>query len=278
MNFVDFASAHGLIIRHLITGKISRCPTWAHKNKKNGAFYYEGDWGWIKNWETDTEITIWKDSSIPEADLSKKIKDSTKKHSHERADLNAQAAKKAELILGQCSLEISAYLGRKGFPDMCTNVWFQEDKDPVLVVPMYIQNKLSGCQLIQPDGNKKFLFGQATKDAYFQIGNGRYVFFVEGYASGLSLQKIFQGMKINYKIIVCFSANNLSRLAKNIEGFVIADNDESGAGEKAAIESGRNWWMPPKVGQDINDYHLEAGIFRVSQELKKVIYKRNKSV
>lgn len=272
--FIDFAQSHGLIIENLVYGRIARCKTTTHRTKRNGAYFFAGQWGWVQNWQTDDEINVWQDGTIQPEEIQKQIKQSKEKYAKDRAKSNAEAAKKARWILSQCRQELHAYLHNKGFPEMCANVWFKDGSEPLLVVPMYTNKVISGCQLINTNGDKKFLSGQASKCAYFQIGNGAQVFFVEGYASALSLQKILASLKISYRIIVCFSAGNLLNLAKGSNGFVIADNDESKAGEKAATDSGCSWWMPPTVGHDINDYHREKGIFTVSQDLKKAIYSR----
>lgn len=240
------------------------------------ALFYAGDWGWVMDWSVDDEINLWRaDGTNDTLEFKKKVKQSQKQYAEERAKLNAQAAKNAQDILDKCKLELSPYLAKKGFPEMCANVIVDDNEKPVLVVPMYKENKLVGCQKIFYDGEKKFLYGQETKDACFVIGNGKNNFFTEGYASGLSLQQILSSLKISHKIYVCFSANNLLRFAKRIDGIVIADNDKSGTGERVARDSGRKWWMPPDVGIDVNDYHMRVGIFKLSQELKKVIYKRN---
>ena len=81
-------------------------------------------------------------------------------------------------------------------------------------------------------------------------------------------------MKISYRIFITFSAANLLRFARRIDGYVIADNDASGTGEKAAIESGRRYWMPSVIGYDINDFHLNCGVFKAAQEIRKLIYSK----
>ena len=40
-----------------------------------------------------------------------------------------------------------------------------------------------------------------------------------------------------------------------------ADNDKSGTGEKVAKESGKKYYMSPIVGNDINDDHIQLGLF-----------------
>lgn len=272
-DFVQFASQHGLIIKSLPFGQVTRCQTEAHRSKRNGAFFFDGEWGWLQNWELHDSPVIWKsDKVINPVDLQERIKKSTQKYNQERLKNNSDAAKKAQWILSQCELDLSAYLSRKGFPEMCSNMWKKEHERPLLVIPMRKENNVVGCQLIDHEGNKKFLKGQVTQDASFQIGNGKLAFFVEGYLSGLSLQKILQSMKISYRIFVTFSAGNLLRFAKRIDGFVIADNDASKTGEKAAIDSGRRYWMSPVIGYDINDHYLQHGAFKTSQEIRKLIY------
>lgn len=272
-DFIQFANSHGLIINNLQYGKIVRCPTQSHKSSRNGAFFFDGEWGWCQNWESDDQISVWKSKKVVDSEeFLSKVKESQKKYHLARVKLNEEASSKAQWILSQCELDLSAYLGKKGFPEMCANVWKREGEKHILVVPMRLERKLIGCQLIDHEGNKKFLKGQITKDACFTIGNGRINFFVEGYVSGLSLQKILESLKISYRIFVTFSASNLLRFAKRIDGFVIADNDESKTGEKAAIDSGRRYWMPSVIGYDINDFHMNCGVFKAVLEIKKLIY------
>lgn len=270
--FMQFAADHGLIVERLTYGSITRCKTLSNPNKQNGAYLYSGEFGWCQDWARHESPVIWLSGDIKDhAEVKQKIKDSKQKYNEDRIKTNQDAANKAHWILSQCELDISAYLGRKGFPDMCANVWKREGNH-ILVIPMRAENKLIGCQLIDAEGGKRFLKGQATKDACFQIGNGDLNFFVEGYVSGLSLQKILQSIKISYTLYVTFSAGNLLRFARRIDGFVIADNDESETGESAAIESGRRYWMPSVIGWDVNDYLMNSGTFKAAQEIKKLIY------
>jgi len=50
---------------------------------------------------------------------------------------------------------------------------------------------------------------------------------------------------------------------------VIADNDTSKTGEKAAIETGLPYWMSDVEGEDINDLHRRLGLFKASQQIGK---------
>lgn len=185
-----------------------------------------------------------------------------------------EAIRKAKWILSQCKLDYHQYLGKKGFQEGIGNVWSPNDETSLLVVPTYSFGKIVGCQLIDKDGNKRFLKGQQVIGTYFKIGTGQRKFFVEGYATGLSLQSILCSLREDYVIYVCFNSLNLPYLASKVNGFVIADNDESQIGEQAAIDSFNPYWMPPVVGMDINDYLNKVGIFKVSMELKEALLLR----
>ena len=188
----------------------------------------------------------------------------------ERAKLATLAAKKAEWILGQCKHEKHAYLHAKGFQELDGLVWYPTEAQNLLCIPMYVGGKIAGLQMIDRDGSKKYLSGQITSQAEFCMDSGALrpmEFWVEGYASGLSLRACLHALKLRHSIHVTFSANNLQRMAHS--GFVIADNDASQTGEKAAQATGLPYWMPEATGTDINDFHKANGTFRASQALRK---------
>ena len=282
MDFIQFASAHGLEITNLVAGKITRCRTSDHRSKKNGSYYFEHDWGWAMNWTVHDKPEFWKSGKVVDTkELQLKIKKSQEKHQQERARLNLRAIRKSEWALSKCRNDISAYLASKGFPEMCFNMLFEDDPEyplfdgrlPLLCVPMKIGNKLSGLQMIANDGAKKFIYGTNAELAIFDIGNGSDVFLVEGLATGLSLQKILSQLKVSYKIRVCFSAGNMIKVAKlHKDPILICDNDQSGVGERVGIESGKLYYMPPITGQDLNDECNKSGYFVVSQKIKKMLH------
>jgi putative DNA primase/helicase len=188
----------------------------------------------------------------------------------ERDRLAKLAAQKASGILAKCKSERHAYLDSKGFSSIEGLVWRPQDEVNLLCVPMYVGRDLAGLQMIDKHGSKKFLSGQATSKAEYRIDSGivnAADWWVEGYASGLSLQACLAALKLNYRIHVTFSAGNLKRLAHS--GYVIADNDASKTGEKAAIDTGLPFWMADTVGYDINDFHKKHGTFRASQAIGK---------
>ena len=181
---------------------------------------------------------------------------------------HADAARKAKHIISQCVSTQHAYLDAKGLPDLLGLV-YRADSDNLLIVPMYAVKRLVGCQMISIDGDKKFIHGQQAKGAEFMIGRGDMSCWCEGYATGLS---IHAAMKQRLSVHVCFSAGNLAHMAKQAgTGFVVADNDASQAGEKAAKATGLPYYMPEVTGEDFNDEWKRIGTFQASQRLKKFL-------
>ena len=139
-----------------------------------------------------------------------------------------------------------------------------------LVIPMRVGVQVVGVQLIDKDGIKKFLYGQLCAGAEYVIGARGVDIWLEGYATGLSVSAVMAALKARCCIHVCFSAGNMQAMAKAAgRGFVIADNDQSETGEKAAKATGLPYFMPPDVGSDFNDLHKASGTFSASQALRR---------
>lgn len=275
-DFIQFASERGLIIDRIDQGRWIRCATTDKPKKKNGGFFHGGDFASVINWATMTDHETWFPNKprtpFEQQDMQKRMEASRKQYAQERAGRQQEAAKKAEWILSQCELGKHAYLDRKGFPDMCANVWRKPDADPLLVVPMYHGEQIAGCQLIGIDGSKKFLTGQRCNDARFSIGQGGDVFLCEGYASALSLHAILNTFKKLHTIHATFSAGNMARFAKRWpQAILICDNDASGTGQKVGRESERPFYLPEKEGDDINDEHVKYGLFKCRERLRKFL-------
>ena len=270
MRFEDFAAAHGLLLRHVEFGKWVRVPTTDHPHKKNGAYKHLGSHAHVQNHATMAEVATW----FPEGDNdiridAEAIRRRCEKAARELQEERRRAAKRAADMLSQCSLERHAYLDVKGFPDERGNV-LPTDSGPLLLIPMRVAGRLVGVQTITTDGEKKFLFGQQCSGAEYIIDNKGRDFFCEGYATGLSVRAALSALKMRYRIHVCFSAHNLEKLAGACDGgLVIADNDASGAGLRAAQQAGRQFFMPPTVGHDFNDMHKALGVFRISQMIRR---------
>ncbi len=203
----------------------------------------------------------------------KAVAERASKEGQDRIRTAKEAAKKADWILSQCVEEAHAYLHSKGFGDMPGLVWRPTQENNLLCIPMHVGGSLAGVQMIDKFGVKKFLSGQVTSQAEYCFDAGGLSatdWWVEGFASGLSLRACLHALKMRYRIHVCFSAQNLQRMAHS--GYVIADNDASQTGVKAAQATGLPHWLPPITGNDVNDVHKAQGTFRTSQMLRKWLH------
>lgn len=270
MMFEDFARIHGLVIRSLIPGKWVRCATEDKPRSRNGAYKYMGDVGFVQNWATMTEAAVWKAEGESRA-VAQRISQVANQAAAESAAQARNAALKAQKILSECELATHPYLAAKGFPDEMVNVWNRES-DNVMVVPMRMGQRLTGCQLISPEGDKKFLYGQRSGGAEFVMGQRGTHVLCEGYATALSSQQALRNLKTPYVLHVTFSAGNMKKLAATLPGgLVIADNDASGTGERVAREIGWPYWMSDEVGEDANDYAQRRGVFALAMGIKKAM-------
>jgi putative DNA primase/helicase len=273
-DFLTYCKLNEILIDHLPPlGVWRRYPTVDHPSKRNGAVKFMGDHGFVQNWATNLEVTVWKSDKPNDFDQSKLMRD-IKAAEDKKRKLQREAAGKAAWILKQCQYAHHKYLKAKGYDDEQVNVW-PHDGVQTMVVPMRVDGHLVGVQLIDEAGVKKFLFGQRTSGATFIFDNKGPNVLCEGYATALSVRQIMKSLKMRYTIHVCFSAGNLKKIAQDIgEGFVIADNDKSKTGERVAIETGLPYWMSDTEGEDFNDFHRRVGIFKASMSLRAALMKK----
>jgi putative DNA primase/helicase len=229
-----------------------------------------GDVAFLQNWAVDEEVIVWKGQAPKGMDVEK-IARMAREAEQKREELQKKAASKAAYLLNNCQKAFHDYLRNKGFEDEPGNVYVK-DGVPYLVIPMRVGSALVGAQVISPEGDKKFLFGQRTKGAEFVFDNHGPHILAEGYCTALSIRAAMKALKMRYTIHVCFSAQNLLHISKRFpDGFIVADHDASATGQRIAEQSGLRWWMPPTCGQDFNDLHREVGLFKSSQMLGKVL-------
>jgi putative DNA primase/helicase len=130
---------------------------------------------------------------------------------------------------------------------------------------MRINDELVGCQLIAPDGTKKFLSGQITKGASLVMGKKGRNIVCEGLATGMSVRRAMRYLREQSQIHVCFSANNMVDIASCLENpLVIADNDETGVRSAKKIAS--TYWLG-EAGEDFNDAEQRLGTAEVAESL-----------
>lgn len=276
MNFAQFAAASGLIVRDIVPdGRIRRCATVDHPRKKNGAYMFNGDWGFVQNWATDPEPQIWQgDQSEAKRVDPARMRELAARRAAEISANQERAARQAEQILSHCELSQHAYLDRKGFPDEMGLV----DDEQRLLIPMRdCQNygRTLSVQRIAVDGEKRFLLGGRTKGAVYSLGNAKAptAWLCEGYATGLSIRAAMSLMHLQGRVVVCFSAGNLAHVASLLAGrrYVIADHDASGTGADFARTTGLPWGMPAEVNTDANDLHMTKGIYALAGLMQEVM-------
>lgn len=271
MEFLDFCKVHGVLIDYLPpAGRWKRYPTEDKPKSRNGAVKWMGDVGFVQNHATMLDVAVW----FPDRERAAQIDHAAIAARAAEGELLVQegrrkAAAKAVQVVSECQMGRHPYFERKGFPEESGMIW----TDGRLVIPMRVGRDLVGLQVIDGDGEKKFLPGQRTSDAAFVMGDARQrPIFCEGYATGLSLRLALAACKMRACIVVCFSAHNVPKMAALMPGgVVVADNDASGTGERVARATGLPWWMPPDVGNDANDSHQNRGIFFLSMQLKRLL-------
>jgi len=247
MSFQEFAERHGLIIDSLVHDRWTRVSTTDKPNKKNGSYIYDGNSGAVQNWAIHEKPVSFKGKHDPSFVRRKP------KVVIDVADKQNKASGKAAYILGNSTMKPHPYLAKKGFPGESGWVW-----NELLVIPMRIDGDLVGCQLIDAEGNKKFLSGQRTKKASAIFDNKGPVILCEGYATALSIRRALKAIRTRYKIVVCFSAGNLSEMAKTYpDSVLVADHDAIGI--KVSKQIARPYWISPNQGEDFNDYELRVG-------------------
>ena len=209
MSFLAFAKSHGLIVENIVDGRWIRCPTEDHPRKRNGSYKYMGDHGFVQNFATMQDVAIWKSGAPLNRTDAERFNRAASDTSNDIARLRTDAAKKAGWILKNTVMEQHAYLDSKGFPEAKGLVWRTQDDVNLLVIPMRVGDAIVGCQLIDVDGNKRFLKGQQTAGASFIIDNKGIDVWCEGFATAMSVRATMAAMKERYRIHVCFSASNM---------------------------------------------------------------------
>jgi len=91
----------------------------------------------------------------------------------------------------------------------------------------------------------------------------------EGCATGLSIYEALRLLRLDASVLVCFSDRNMTNVSGLVSGrrFVFADNDKSGAGLKAAIDTGLPYCMADTEGWDANDLHGRSGLMAVCKKI-----------
>ena len=163
-----------------------------------------------------------------------------------------------------------------------------------LIIPLYSEKKLVNVQIIDEDGNKKFLNGGQKQGAYTIIGdfkqNQQGIILAEGFATAASVHEA-----TGKPVVVAFDAGNLKAvsekllnvLPENVPVYFAADQDPSQTGLHKAQAAAEVWgeraqillpeFSPTQIQQyqqekgtdkvptDFNDLHKLAGINAVRE-------------
>ena len=282
MSFIDFARANGVdidISRLYPSENIKRTGTVDKPKSTNGAYYWDGQRGWVFDW-SGAAIVIWYENpnAKPWTEEEKRAwMDRRRSQQSDQQKRYEKVGLQAEAILKSAKIDHHNYLEYKGFKDEKGLVL--GDK---LLIPMrnVVTNKVTGYQAIVFDYethkyDKKMLLGMKARNSVLFIGDrkGEEFWLVEGYATGLSLHQALRSCGLKASVVVCFSASNLVAVADQIKGkrFIFADNDASETGQKAAESTGLPWTMADTVGYDANDLHMKDGLFAVVSKLMGVL-------
>ena len=278
MTFQQFAESHGVLIKSLrASDRIQRGPTVAHPRSDNGAWLWDGQRGGVMAWDGEGTWYWWRDDNAkPLTDADKRAWAMKQREAEEARERGyRRAATEADIQLRACNQQEHGYLKMKGFVTERGLV----DADGTLHIPMrdWQTNNLRGTQRISWDGEawqKKMTYGMKAKGAVFRIGNprARETWLCEGYATGLSIKAALTHLRFDASVLVCFSDSNLAHVASLTKGslYVFADNDKSGAGERAAVATGLPYCMAPTLGHDANDMHVADGVFAVGDLMMKL--------
>lgn len=272
MNLHEAITAAGMMPPvHIPTGRFVRFPG-AGKKRGNTS-------GWCRvisptlavfgDWSTGLTET-WRDQSHHDSEESRRLlAEARQREGMYRMAVQRkqhETALQAQMLMASATVGTHPYLARKGFPQ---EVGFVHEGR--LVIPMRDvadDSRVLSAQLIDADGDKRFLPGGRAKGAVYRIGRGR-PWLCEGYATGLTLREALKRLPGPNQMVVCFSAGNLESVASHFPGGVVcADHDHSGAGESAAKRSGLPYVMPPDIGTDFNDLHQSQGLFAVINRLR----------
>jgi len=281
MNFIDFARIQGVDIdpnKLYASDKIKRTGTVEKPGSGNGAYFWDGQRGWVMDWSGEARVIWFEDPHAkPWSDEEKRLWASKRASAtSDQQRKYEQSSLQADATMRSAKMDHHPYLEIKGFKDVRGLVL-----DDKLLIPMrnVVTNKLQGYQSIYWDEperryEKKMLYGMQAKNAVLYLGNRDLpeCWLVEGFATGLSLRHALRSVGLAASVVVCFSASNMIQVADQIPGkkYIYADRDASETGEKSALKTGLPYTMSDEIGHDANDDHLKFGLFYVVKKIMEL--------
>lgn len=218
-----------------------------------------------QRWQAKPDNTL---SPQERNQIKERIEQSRAARDKERDEVRAACRAKAEKMLAAAhdvSADLAYIKSHKITP------YGAKQLRDMLLIPLYKQKALTGCQIITP-GGKKFLTGTEKAGAYLVIrGKGKTVYILEGWADACKVHEL-----TGATCIVCFDCGNLEAVAREIRAkgpdydlIVVADNDRLTAGNPgvthataAALATGARLAIPTfpsDEGKDICDLAAIGG-------------------
>jgi len=291
--FQDQASRLGLKISSpRADGKLHRVAVEGDKGgKKSGAYTLYPDGrpaGFIQNHKTGEKANFKYEGEIGKTVIPSKNKQARATELNE--DYAAAAKKAFGIYINADKTTDHPYLTDKKING---DKEYRVDQNNRLIIPAknLKTNKIESLQFISADGQKQFLSGGKKSGNAYTIGEldeQKPILLAEGFATGKTLNDVS-----HLPAVVCFDANNLENVAKQIrelmpsaELFICADNDHAKKNnvgvqkaQKAAKAVGAKVIIPKftdeskKLGYtDFNDLaKCKMGKSRVQSQLKSQI-------
>ncbi len=231
-------------------GQIHRFPTNDDLSNADGWYALHSDgipvgvFGcWRQGCQTTWRAEINRQLTVQELDEHKlKIAAMVQKRDLERQKIALEAEDKANDIWSNsnAAADEHPYLKLKGIKPYIARVYEQD-----LVVPIYLDEKITSLQFINSVGSKKFLQGGRISGGSCLIGNideESPIFICEGYATGASIHEA-----TGKPVAITFNARNLTKVAKKLRDLypnhplIVAGDDDwktmNNPGKKSATEA-----------------------------------------
>ena len=267
-------------------GKLHRYSTDGKPSHKNGWYFLHVDgipWGQAGSWDVNggDPVCHWcakTDTAMTQAERDTQQAQQRAMKAQREADKAAAqqsaATEAAHRLAAASPCTQHVYLTRKGIQAHGV----KQDTNGGLIVPMRdTAGQLHSLQTIQPDGDKRFLYGGRVNGCYHSIGKKPVDVLVvgEGYATCASIHEA-----TGYPVVVAFNAGNLEPVAlalrakyRDLKIIIAADDDHQTDGnpgmtkaQAAAQAVGAGVAVPtfpagrPDKATDFNDLHQLAGL------------------
>ncbi|PHM22673.1 DUF5906 domain-containing protein [Xenorhabdus ehlersii] len=215
------------------------------------------------------------------------------KPNRESIQTTQSIAERVTALMAQTVAGQSPYLTAKGLH--CPGQRLLSDNSIVLTLTT-LDKKVTGAQIIKPNGEKKLLFGSQKKGAFIAVSeleeHSDTVIITEGYATAFTVNQLYKGT-----VLAALDAGNLLSVAQAVRErwldtkiIFAADNDwhspdeldKNGkpkvnigkiSAEKAALAV--NGWVtlpPTEYKADWDDYRQQHGIDAAKQAFSQELY------